>query len=172
MPQSRRCSGLAVSLCGNASRADDLVQETLVKAWANHASSSRGPISGPGSSTILRNEFYSQMRKKAREIEDSDGALAACLAVHPGQQGHMDMVDFRKALSLLPDDQRARWCCGGHRPSGEEAAEVCGRAAGTACRVSRARPRLAEVMQLDSAEDFGPDQTTGTILAQAGSSRS
>jgi hypothetical protein len=27
-------------------------------------------------------------------------------------------------------------------------------------------------MQLDSAEDFGPDQTTGTILAQAGSSRS
>ena len=63
--------------------------------------------------TILRNEFYSQMRKKAREIEDSDGALAACLAVHPGQQGHMDMVDFRKALSLLPDDQRARWCLWG-----------------------------------------------------------
>ena len=100
----------------NASRADDLVQETLVKAWANHEIFEPGTNLRAWLHTILRNEFYSQMRKKAREIEDSDGALAARLAVHPGQQGHMDMVDFRKALSLLPDDQRGRWCCGGHRP--------------------------------------------------------
>ena len=105
-----------LSHCGNASRADDLVQETLVKAWANHELLEPGTNLRAWLYTILRNEFYSQMRKKAREIEDSDGALAACLAVHPGQQGHMDMVDFRKALSLLPDDQREALVRGGHRP--------------------------------------------------------
>ena len=87
------------------------MQETLVKAWANHASFEPG-TNLQGLAPPLRNEFYSQMRKKAREIEDSDGALAACLAVHPGQQGHMDMVDFRKALSLLPDDQRGAGAVG------------------------------------------------------------
>ena len=163
----------AVSLSGNATRADDLVQETLVKAWANHSSFEPGTNLRAWLYTILRNEFYSQMRKKAREIEDSDGALAARLAVHPGQQGHMDMVDFRKALSLLPDDQReALVLVGATGLSYEEAAEVCGCAVGTIkSRVSRARSRLAEVMQLDSAEDFGPDQATGTILAQVGGSR-
>ena len=59
----------AVSLCGNATRADDLVQETLVKAWANHESSEPGTNLRAWLYTILRNEFYSQMRKKAREIE-------------------------------------------------------------------------------------------------------
>ena len=57
----------AVSLCGNATRADDLVQETLVKAWANHASFEPGTNLRAWLYTILRNEFYSQMRKKARE---------------------------------------------------------------------------------------------------------
>ena len=85
----------------------------------------------------------------------------------------MDMVDFRKALSQLPDDQReALVLVGATGLSYEEAAEVCGCAVGTIkSRVSRARSRLAEVMQLDSAEDFGPDQATGTILAQAGGNR-
>src|SRR5919204_3139343 len=96
----------AFSLIGRGDRADDLVQETLMKAWAHHQSFQPGTNLRAWLYTILRNEFYSQMRKKGREIEDSDGALAARLAVHPGQQGHMDMVDFRKALSWLPDDQR------------------------------------------------------------------
>ena len=160
----------AVSLCGNATRADDLVQETLVKAWANHSSFEPGTNLRAWLYTILRNEFYSQMRKKAREIEDSDGALAARLAVHPGQQGHMDMVDFRNALSLLPDDQReALILVGATGFSYEEAAEVCGCAVGTIkSRVSRARSRLADVLQLESSDDFGPDQTAGSVIAQAG----
>jgi RNA polymerase sigma-70 factor (ECF subfamily) len=84
----------------------------------------------------------------------------------------MDMVDFRKALSLLPDDQReALVLVGATGLSYEEAAEVCGCAVGTIkSRVSRARSRLAEVMQLDSAEDFGRPGHRDD-LAQAGGSR-
>ena len=56
--------------------------------------------------TILRNEFYSQMRKRGREVQDSEGRLTARLAVHPSQHGRLDLDDFRKALEQLPEDQR------------------------------------------------------------------
>ena len=159
----------AVSLCGNATRADDLVQETLVKAWANHSSFEPGTNLRAWLYTILRNEFYSQMRKKAREIEDSDGALAARLAVHPGQQGHMDMVDFRKALSLLPDDQReAIILIGASGFSYEEAAEICQCAVGTIkSRVSRARSKLQEILKISGEAEFGPDAIATQVMGSA-----
>src|SRR5216683_3171895 len=56
--------------------------------------------------TILRNEFYSQMRKKGREIEDVDGAYSRNVGVHPDQPGHLDMADMHAALAQLPPDQR------------------------------------------------------------------
>ena len=51
--------------------------------------------------TILRNEFYSQMRKRGREVQDSDGIMTARLAVHPSQHGMLDLEDFRAALEQL-----------------------------------------------------------------------
>ena len=56
--------------------------------------------------TILRNEFYSQMRKRGREVQDSDGIMTERLAVHPSQHGKLDLADFRNALEKLPEDQR------------------------------------------------------------------
>ena len=67
----------AFSLIGRCDRADDLVQETLIKAWAHHASFQPGTNLRAWLYTILRNEFYSQMRKKGREIEDVDGVYLA-----------------------------------------------------------------------------------------------
>ena len=56
--------------------------------------------------TILRNTYFSECRRRRREVEDRDGSKAADLSVHPEQPGHLDMQDFRKALELLPPDQR------------------------------------------------------------------
>ena len=64
----------AVSLAQNADKADDLVQETLVKAWDKQSSFQPGTNLKAWLFTILRNEFYSQMRKRGREVQDSDGA--------------------------------------------------------------------------------------------------
>ena len=78
----------ALSLCGNAERADDLVQETLMKAWANLSSFVEGTNLSAWLFTILRNAFYSDFRKRRREIEDADGQMAGRLASMPAQNGH------------------------------------------------------------------------------------
>src|SRR5512140_1253355 len=80
----------AMSLCGNPDRADDLVQETLLKAWAGRASFTPGTNVSAWLFTILRNVFYSDHRKRRREVEDAEGQLASRLATHPAQEGHMD----------------------------------------------------------------------------------
>ena len=149
----------AVSLCGSPERADDLVQETLMKAWSNMSSFSAGTNMSAWLFTILRNVFYSDYRKRRREVEDADGQMAARLATHPAQDGHMDFEDFRAALQKLPLDQReALVLIGGSGMSYEEAAGICGCAVGTMkSRVNRARNRLAEMLAVRSSEEFGPE---------------
>src|SRR6185369_7308724 len=88
----------AVSLTGSSERADDLVQETLTKAWAKFHTFQEGTNLRAWLFTILRNEFYSQLRKRGREVEDAEGTYAARLASTPAQGGHMDLADFRNAL--------------------------------------------------------------------------
>lgn len=142
----------AFSLCGNAARADDLVQETMVKAWANFKSFQEGTNLRAWLFTILRNEFYSEMRKKGREIEDVDGMLAGRLSQEGRQESHLELQDLKSALALLPADQReALILVGASGMSYEEAAEICGTAVGTVkSRVSRARARLSEMLGEDS----------------------
>jgi RNA polymerase sigma-70 factor, ECF subfamily len=149
----------AVSLCGNLDRADDLVQETLVKAWSNIDSFVEGTNLRAWLFTILRNIYYSEYRKRRREVADPDGAFAAKLATAPAQGGHMDLLDFRAALLQLPSDQReALVLIGASGLSYEEAAGVCGCAIGTMkSRVNRARSRLAEMLSITSGLEFGQD---------------
>jgi RNA polymerase sigma-70 factor, ECF subfamily len=156
----------AISLTQNNDRADDLVQETLVKAWDKQSSFQPGTNLKAWLFTILRNEFYSQMRKRGREVQDSDGSLTASVAIHPGQQGSIDLKDFRKALEQLPEDQReAIVLIGASGFSYEEAAEICGCAVGTIkSRVSRARTRLQEILGIEGDGDFGPDAISAQVL--------
>ena len=149
----------AVSLCGNIDRADDLVQETLVKAWSNIGSFVEGTNLRAWLFTILRNIYYSEYRKRRREVADPDGTFAAKLATAPAQSGHMDLLDFRAALQQLPGDQReALILIGASGLSYEEAAGICGSAIGTMkSRVNRARSRLAEMLSITSGMEFGHD---------------
>lgn len=157
----------AVSLCGNAERADDLVQEALMKAWANIEMFEAGTNMRAWLFTILRNVYYSEFRKKRREVEDPDGKMANNLATHPEQHGHLDFADFRKALDSLADDQReALILVGASGFSYDEAAAICGCAVGTVkSRVNRARNRLVEMLALNSAGDYGPDERERPMMA-------
>lgn len=154
----------AMSLCGNPSRADDLAQETLMRAWHKIETFEDGTNLKAWLFTILRNVYYSELRKRKREVEDADGHLSAGLAVHPEQLGHMDASDFMIALQQIPTDQReALILVGAEGFSYEEVAAISGVAVGTIkSRVNRARGRLTEILGLDGADDFGPD-----LLSQA-----
>ena len=149
----------AISLCGNPDRADDLVQETLVKAWSNLTSFAEGTNLAAWLFTILRNIYYSEYRKRRREVADSDGAIAVRLATAPAQSGHIDFLDFREALQKLPPDQReALILIGASGLSYEEAAGVCNCAVGTMkSRVNRARNRLVELLAIVSSSDYAAD---------------
>jgi len=139
---------LAVSLCGNVDRADDLVQETLTKALLNSGSFQPGTNLMAWLFTVLRNAFYSEIRKRRREVADVDGKYEASLAAKADQDLHMEFLDFRDALQKLPPDQReALILVGASGLSYEEAAEICKCAIGTIkSRVSRARRSLGDLL--------------------------
>ncbi len=140
-----------MSLTARADQADDLVQETLMKAWNHKNSFEAGTNLRAWLYTILRNEFYTQMRKRRREIEDADGAYSSKVATPGEQEGHLEMTDLRNALAQLPDDQReAVILVGASGFSYQEVAEICGVAIGTVkSRVSRARERLVTLLGAD-----------------------
>jgi RNA polymerase sigma-70 factor (ECF subfamily) len=150
----------AISLSGNGDRADDLVQETLLRALANIDSFQPGSNLPAWLFTILRNLFRSDYRKRRREVEDADGSYAKTLKTQPAQSAHLEFEEFRAALEKLPQDQReALILVGASGFSYEDAAAICGCAVGTIkSRVNRARSKLSALLYVDGAEDFGPDR--------------
>jgi RNA polymerase sigma-70 factor (ECF subfamily) len=157
----------AISLTNDFNRADDLVQDTLVRALAHIDRFERGTNLNAWLFTILRNLFHSEYRKRRREVDDPEGAYAGRLKAHPEQQSHLDFEDFRTALAKLPPDQReALLLVGAEGMSYEDAASICGVAVGTIkSRVNRARARLGQILQLDDGDEIGPDGVTKAVLA-------
>ncbi len=144
----------AISLCGNTVRAEDLVQETMLKALANQASFQPGTNMGAWLFTILRNHFRSEYRKRRREVEDVEGRYTASLIAQPSQEKHVEYEDFRDALETIPIDQReALILVGASGFTYEEAAQICKCAVGTVkSRVNRARVRLLDKLSYDPSE--------------------
>ena len=159
MPALRR---FALTLTHDATRAEDLMQDTLVRAWTKADGFQAGTNLNAWLFTILRNLFYSEQRKRKREVEDADGTLARRLASAPEQEGHVEVRELKAALRHLPATQReALLLIGAQSLTYEEAAEVCGVAVGTMkSRVSRARGRLVELLGTDGAVDLGVGAAT------------
>jgi RNA polymerase sigma-70 factor, ECF subfamily len=157
----------AMSLCGNIDRADDLVQETLLRALTNIDSFQPGTNMPAWLFTILRNLFRSEYRKRRREVEDADGRYAETLKSHPEQTGRVEFEEFRTALAKLPPDQReALILVGASGFSYEDAAGITGCAIGTIkSRVNRARTRLADLLAIDNGAEFGPDEPIKGVLS-------
>jgi RNA polymerase sigma-70 factor, ECF subfamily len=149
----------ALSLTRNGAAADDLVQDTIVKAWTNIDRFTPGTDLKAWLFTILRNTFYSNRRKAVREVADPDGLHAASLSVMPAHDGRLAFADFRAAFDRLsPEHREVLILVGASGYSCEEAAAVMGVAVGTVkSRTSRARARLSELMGMaSSGEDVLP----------------
>jgi len=141
----------AASLSGRSGWADDLVQETLVKAWANRASFQPGSRMHAWLFTILRHEYYSEYRRRRHEVADPEGLAAARLATSPAQDGHVAFREFQAALAtLVPTHREALILVGASGFSYEEAAAIANVAVGTMkSRVARARSKLARLLAPD-----------------------
>jgi RNA polymerase sigma-70 factor, ECF subfamily len=156
----------AISLTGNVERADDLVQDAIVRGLHFLHQFERGTNLQGWLFTILRNQFHTNHRKRKREVEDADGIFASKLSVIPEQGGHLEFEDFRLALAKLSPDQReAILLIGAEGFTYEEAAVICRTKVGTIkSRVNRARTRLAEILGYDDIGEIGPDQLVRAVL--------
>jgi RNA polymerase sigma-70 factor, ECF subfamily len=159
----------AASLCGNCSLANDLVQDTLVKALTHQNSYESGTNLKAWLFTILRNSYFSQYRRARRELYDSEGLIADTLPSLPEQPAHADMEDFKRALQQLPPDQReALILVGAEGYSYEEAAAISGCAVGTVkSRVNRARNRLSSLLSIHDSEDLAPDTQSRAVYSRS-----
>jgi RNA polymerase sigma-70 factor (ECF subfamily) len=164
----------AISLSGSLNAADDLVQDTLVKAWEHFDSFEPGTNLRAWLITILRNNFCSNYRKHRREVQDIDGGYAGQLSVRGAQEGRLELNDFRHALEQLPPEHREIVVLiGVTEMSYEEAAEICGIPKGTVkSRLNRARAKLVKLLGLNGVEEIGPDAVSSGILSKPASRRS
>jgi RNA polymerase sigma-70 factor (ECF subfamily) len=151
VPSLRR---FAYTLTRDSSRADDLVQGTLLKAWANIHRFEQGTNLSAWLFTILRNNFHSELRKRRAEVEDPDGGYAAQAFSNPEQPAKIALSELEVALDRLPDDQREVLVLVVFDGlSYEDAAKICGVAVGTIkSRVFRARTRLAQLLGINWAD--------------------
>src|SRR3954454_12562769 len=146
------------SLSGSRDLADDLVQETLLKAWAARQRFQAGTNMRAWTFIILRNLYLSQMRRARFKGEGDDLVADRLLAAPASQDRHVELNDLQRALLHLPQPQReALILVGAGGFAYEEAAEICQVAVGTIkSRVARGRVALEALLtdgQLPSRRD-------------------
>lgn len=122
------------------------MQETVLKAWANQGRFVPGTNLKAWLFTILRNHFYTELRKHRREVEDVDGVMAGRQVALAAQEHGSDLQVVMSHIAQLPAPQReALLLVGAQGMTYEAAAEVMGCQIGTVkSRVSRARSYLIE----------------------------
>ena len=159
----------ALSLTRNRATADDMMQDTVLKAWTNMDKFQVGTNMRAWLFTILRNNYYSSRRKLNREVADVDNAFSDTLSVKPDHDGRLQMMDFKDAFEQLADEHReALILVGANGFSYDDAAEMCGVATGTMkSRVNRARAKLTEILQLN--DDEALELTDSATMAVVGS---
>jgi RNA polymerase sigma-70 factor (ECF subfamily) len=138
----------AISLCRNRTEADDLVQETLIKAWNSLDSFQEGTNLKAWLFRILRNNFYNVLRKQKQQNDYARTADASQFVVPASQDKTLEFADLVAGLRELPADQReALILVAVENMSYEDAAAVCDCPIGTIkSRVNRARARLDVLM--------------------------
>ena len=154
IPQLR---AFARSLCRDAALAEDLAQDTVAKAWSSRASFTMGTNIKAWAFMILRNQFYSDKRRSWRSVALDQGVAEQTLMAVNNPAANMELDELRRAMSMIPDEQReALILIGAGGLSYEEASEICGVAIGTMkSRVSRARDRLALIYATGQIEADG-----------------
>jgi RNA polymerase sigma-70 factor (ECF subfamily) len=165
-----RLRAFAISLTGKSDQADDLVQEAVIRGLSNLDQFEPGTSMQAWLFTILRNQFHTAYRKKRREIEDPDGALAGTLVTLPEQHGRLDVADLQAALAKLPVYHReVLVLVGAEGLSYEDTARIVGVSVGTVkSRLHRARLSLAELLHIHDETDLGSDCVIRAALGAEG----
>jgi RNA polymerase sigma-70 factor (ECF subfamily) len=155
----------AISLSHNRDQAEDLVQQALLRGFANIKSFKSGTNMLAWLFTILRNEFYSECRRRRRRLESVD-RNADGLASKPTQVAQVVHHEFCAALTKLPPEQRqALILIGASGLSYDQAAKMCGCPTGTMkSRVNRARAQLAQLLSIEGPEDFEEDPIISAVV--------
>ena len=135
----------ARGLCGWRDMADDLAQDAMVRGWAARASFTPGTNFRAWMFMILRNQFYTTIRKNKRMTSWDPEVAERVLVEAPSQQSAIHVADVAKALQKLPAEQReVLLLVGANGVSYEAAAEIIGCAIGTIkSRLARGRKALA-----------------------------
>jgi len=138
----------ARGLCGRPDMADDLVQETLLKAWAAQERFEPGTSMRAWTFVILRNAYLTDMRRNRFRGEYDENVAERILTAPAGQEEPIHLSDMHRALLTLPPERReALLLVGAGGFSYEEAANICGCAVGTIkSRVGRARAALNSML--------------------------
>ena len=156
----------AISLCRNRDQAEDLVQDTLLRACANIKSFTPGTNMLAWLCTIMKNHFFSECRRRRRPFEAIDDH-ADSVASKPTQVAHAECNELWAALEKLEPRQReVLIMIGASGLSYDEAAKICGCPTGTIkSRVNRARAELAQLMSIEGPEDFEEDRVIAAVIA-------
>jgi RNA polymerase sigma-70 factor (ECF subfamily) len=138
----------ALGMARNHHAAEDHVQETVVKAYSCIDKFQPGSNLRAWLFTILRNTFYSGIRKQRREVADSDGLYAARLVTPREHNGKLAMGEFLNAFDQFSSERRdliTLVAVAGH--SYGVASRMIGIPIGTdKSRLSRARAQLTETL--------------------------
>ncbi|MCL4672918.1 MAG: sigma-70 family RNA polymerase sigma factor [Sphingomonadaceae bacterium] len=138
----------ARGLCGRPDMADDLVQETLLKAWAAQERFEPGTSMRAWTFVILRNVYLTEMRRNRFRGEYDETVAERILVQSAEQEEPIHLNDMRRALMALPEERReALLLVGAGGFSYEEAAEICQCPVGTIkSRVGRARAAITAML--------------------------
>jgi RNA polymerase sigma-70 factor (ECF subfamily) len=161
----------ARTLCGDATAADDLAQDAVMKAWDARSSFQAGTNMKAWTFMILRNQFYSEKRRSWRQSQLDQESAERTLMAADDPEAPVALDEMRLALAMLPSEQReALILVGAGGFAYEEAADICGCAVGTVkSRVSRARRALQGILERGAYERDGAPagDAMRTILADA-----
>jgi RNA polymerase sigma-70 factor (ECF subfamily) len=146
----------ARALCGNRDYADDLAQETMLRAWAARDRYAAGTNFKAWTFTILRNHFYSEARRSRFHGEYDEAVAERTLRAPAGQESALELADVLRALTAIPDTYReALILVAAGNLSYDEVASICGIALGTVkSRVCRARAMLSQIIESGQLPDF------------------
>lgn len=148
----------ARGLCGQTEKADDLVQDAVMRAWSSRAAFKPGTNLKAWVFTIARNHFLNELRRSRRESQLEEGQAETMLVARPSQEDGLHMSDLQRALDRLPPERReALLLVGASGFSYEEAAQVCGVAVGTMkSRIARGRAQLGNLLEPGAAAGPAP----------------
>ncbi|MGH7001465.1 MAG: sigma-70 family RNA polymerase sigma factor [Stellaceae bacterium] len=158
VPYLPHLRAFARMLAQNRALADDLVQETILRALSHAHQFQPGTNLKAWLTTILRNAYFTEKRSQGRIAQIDLEAVHDSSTISGGQEWHLRMRDFEGAFNTLSPVQReALVLVGASGFSYEQAATMTGCAVGTMkSRVSRARLQLQTLLDgADSARAHG-----------------